>query len=111
MSKTENERIDQSELIDKTGSIRIKINWTNQNWEKIDQSDLREIGPVTMVEIKVCQMLKMQNSNYGFTVETKKVKNLTMPFVQKLVRKSFPENHDILYDSRVEHPAVSSSKK
>jgi len=38
-----------------------------------------------MVEIKVCQMLKMQNSNYGFTVETKKVKNLTMPFVQKLV--------------------------
>ena len=42
-----------------------------------------------MVEIKVCQMLKMQNSNYGFTVETKKVKNLTMPFVQKLVRKSF----------------------
>ena len=42
-----------------------------------------------MVEIKVCQMLKMHNSNYGFTVETKRVHNVTMPFVQKIVRKSF----------------------
>lgn len=39
-------------------------------------------------------MLKMYNSNYGFTVETKRVHNITMPFVQKIVRKSFdPFSH------------------
>ena len=58
---------------------------------KFCQSEQRKLKSANqkMVEIKVCQMLKMYNSNYGFTVETKRVHNITMPFVQKIVRNSF----------------------